>query len=201
VAPTDDEAGVQGTVENRLFYDIRSRGRDVELDVGVPLLVAPEDGRDRQVPVGNERIDDAHIEGSAQLEVDAADIRLEAVEIGDELKAQGIDLPAEIGQGKAAAPAPTQPHAEPGFQILDVSADRRQPQLQFLFRRGEAAATRHGAEHAQQADVAVAYLAVEASRIQPHGFDPGQSSLRNLIFLRRPMAGMIRRASARMSAA
>src|SRR5580658_540584 len=192
MAPAEDDAGMEGPVEDGLLDDVRRRGRDVELDIAMALLVTLDDGRDRQVLVGNQRIDDAELEGSGQFEMDAANIGFETLKIGQQLEAGRIDLPSLVGQRKSHPPAPAQPHAQPSFQVFDVAADRRQTQLQFRFRRREAAAPGHGAEDAEQPDIAIADLAVEASRLQSHCFDPRQSSLHSLLFLLRRLTDILR---------
>ncbi len=71
---------------------------------------------------------------------------LEALQIGEQLRACCLDLLAVLGQGEAG-PAPTaEAKAEPDLQVLDRPADRREPHLQLGLGAREAAALGHRAE-------------------------------------------------------
>ena len=104
-------------------------------------------------------VEHRHMQLAAHALVDFVHPAAKRVGGRQELAGLGVNLLAFGRERKACAPTPAQHQAQAGFQVFDMAAHRGGANIEFELRRRHAAAVRHGAKHAQQAQVHVADLA------------------------------------------
>ena len=164
------DADVDGSFEYGLLHDIGGRGRDVEFHPRVFCLEGPDQFRNAQILISDQRVDDTQVERAGQILVHAAHIAFEALDVGDQLQTGRIHLESLFSQCKTDTAATAQTYTQPDLQALDVAADGRKPELQLGFCGGKPTAFGDGAENAQQPDIPVAQFRHEVSAVDLHLF-------------------------------
>ncbi len=179
----DDDAGIEGAIDDRLLDGIGGLGLDVEFDVRVLALVALQDPRQRQVGIRDEGVDHPDAERAREAGMDVAHAALEALQIGEQLQTGTVDVTSLVRELETDPATATQAHAQPDLQVLDIAAYRGQAHLQLGLRRCKSAAAGDGAEHTQSPDIAVTDLNGEAARVESHSFPSRQACLDKSSFL------------------
>jgi cell division septum initiation protein DivIVA len=124
---------------------------------------APQYPHQRAVAIGHDIIRDMQRQRARQSAARSVDAIAKAVEVGIELLDRRAHLRPFRRQGKAAAPAGAQRHAQALFEGRDIRADRGLALAEADFGGREAALCGDGAEDTQQSQVGLGDLAAKES--------------------------------------
>ncbi|MCY1525601.1 hypothetical protein D9M68_605850 [compost metagenome] len=149
---------VQAAVQHPLLQLGGRADVDVEVHVVPPRDEALGGGRQGRVRVGDGGVDDAEVEGAADVLLEHVGIHAEGFHRRQQALGRLVDGHALLGEAEAAAPALAELDPEARLQLGHLFADGGLADIEGGLCRGEAATANYGLENPQQFQVDVIEL-------------------------------------------